>query len=143
MSCHLCWRLPLILLRRSANSLARSWPVHDPPYFLGASAGGAGADVAAGSAGVGASGGLTSSWAAGFSGALALHPIPIAAKLIINTSASKSNTHFFMYLHLLSDWFGAPPLFLPDERAFTPSGNEICRIARLNIFGSTGFFTIC
>jgi hypothetical protein len=142
MCCHLCWRPP-IPLKGGANSSARSWPVHDPPYFLGVSAGGAGAGVAAGAAGAGASVGLTSSLAAGFSGALGLHAIPMAAKLTNNASASKSNTHFFIYLHLLSDWFGTPPLFLPDERAFTPSGNEICRIARLNILGSTGFLTIC
>jgi hypothetical protein len=129
--------------RGSANSSAQSWPAHDPHYFLGGAAGAAGAGVAAGAAGAGASAGLTSSLAAGFSGALGLHAIPMAAKLITKTSASKSKIHFFMYLHLLSDWFGTPPLFLPDGRAFTPSGNEICRIARLNILGSTGFLTIC
>jgi hypothetical protein len=131
------------LLRGGTNSSAQSWPAHDPHYFLGVSAGAAGAGVAAGAAGAGASAGLTSSLAAGFSGALGLHAIPMAAKLITKTSASKSKIHFFMHLHLLSDWFGTPPLFLPDERAFTPSGNEICRIARLNILGSTGFLTIC
>ena len=134
---------PSCKYRGSANSSAQSWPAHDPHYFLGGAAGAAGAGVAAGAAGAGASAGLTSSLAAGFSGALGLHAIPMAAKLITKTSASKSKIHFFMYLHLLSDWFGTPPLFLPDGRAFTPSGNEIFRIARLNILGSTGFLTIC
>jgi len=133
---------PPILLRGGANSSAQSWPAHEPHYFLVA-AGAAGAGVAAGAAGAGASAGLTSSLAAGFSGALGLHAIPMAAKLITKTSASKSKIHFFMYLHLLSNWLGTPPLLLPDERAFTPSGNEICRITRLNILGSTGFLTIC
>ncbi len=134
---------PPVLLRGGANSSAQSWPAHTPHYFLGGAAGAAGAGVAAGAAGAGASAGLTSPLAAGFSGALGLHAIPMAAKLITKTSASKSKIHFFMYLHLLSDWFGTPPLFLPDGRAFTPSGNEIFRIARLNILGSTGFLTIC
>jgi hypothetical protein len=90
--------------RGSANSSAQSWPACDPHYFLGASAGGAGAGagVAAGAAGAGASAGLTSSLAAGFSGAFGLHAIPMTAKLITKTSASKSKIHFFMYLHLLS-----------------------------------------
>jgi len=71
---------------------------------LGASgAAGAGAGVAAGAGGAGASAGFTSSLAAGFSGALGLHPIPMTAKLITKTSASKSKIHFFMCLHLLSD----------------------------------------
>ena len=131
------------LLRGSANSSARSRPAHDPHYFLGASAGAAGAGVAAGAAGAGASAGLASSLAAGFSGTLGLHAMPMAAKLITKTSASKSKIHRFTYLHLLSNWFGSPPLFLPEERAFTPSGNEIWRIARLNILGSTGFLTMC
>jgi len=134
---------PPVLLRGGANSSAQSWPAHNPHYFLGGAAGAAGAGVAAGAAGAGASAGFTCSLAAGFSGALGLHAIPMAAKLITKTSASKSKIHFFMYLHLLSDWFGTPPLFLPDGRAFTPSGNEIFRIARLNILGSTGFLTIC
>jgi hypothetical protein len=70
---------------------------------LGGTAGAAGAGVAAGAAGAGASAGFTSSFAAGFSGALGLHAIPIAAKLITKASASKSKIHFFMCLHLLSD----------------------------------------
>jgi hypothetical protein len=75
-----------------------------PPYFLGASGGaGAGAGVAAGAGGAGASAGFASSLTAGFSGALALHPIPIATTLNNKTIARKRKIHFFMSLHLLSD----------------------------------------
>lgn len=66
------------------------------PYFLGVAAGAGGAGVAAGAAGAGASAGFTSSLAAGFSGALGLHAIPMAAKLITKTSASKRKIHFFI-----------------------------------------------
>jgi hypothetical protein len=59
-----------------------------PVYFLVASgAAGAGAGVAAGAAGAGASAGFASSL--GFSGALALHPIPIETTLITKTMAKK------------------------------------------------------
>ena len=79
------------------------------PYFLaglggsGAAGAGAGAGVAAGAGGAGASAGFSTAFSAGFSGALALHPIPMRAKLITKTSASKSIIHFLMFLHLLSD----------------------------------------
>ncbi len=93
----------------------------DPIYFfLGASAGfsGAGAGVAAGAAGAGASAGFTSSLAAGFGASFALHPIPITAKLITKTIASKRKIHFFMCIHLLSDWNGNPPLFYPMKASW-------------------------
>jgi hypothetical protein len=71
-------------------------------YFLVASgAAGAGAGVAAGAGGAGASAGFASSF--GFSGALALHPIPMETTLITKTIARKSKIHFFICLHLLSD----------------------------------------
>jgi hypothetical protein len=70
---------------------------------VAAGAAGAGAGVPAGAAGAGASAGFTSSLAAGFGASLALHPIPITAKLITNTIASKRKIHFFISLHLLSD----------------------------------------
>lgn len=71
-----------------------------PPYFLvGSGAAGAGAA----GAGAGASAGFTSSLAAGFGASLALHPIPIVAKLTTNAIASKSKIHFLMFFHLLSD----------------------------------------
>ena len=129
--------------RGGANSLARSMPAHLSRYYLDVPAGAGGAGVAAGAAGAGASAGFTSSLAAGFSGALGLHAIVMAAKLITKTSASKRKIHFFMVLHLLSDWYGTPPFFLPDDRTFTSSGNEICWITLLNILGSTGFLMIC
>jgi len=63
-----------------------------PHYFLGASGGagaGAGAGVAAGAGGAGASAGFAVSFAAGFSGALLLHPIPMATILANKATARK------------------------------------------------------
>ncbi len=82
-----------------------------PPYFLGEASGAGGSGLAAGSVGAGASGGLASSVAAGFSGALGLHATPIVAKLTSKTRASRGKTHFFIQLHLLSEWSGPPPFF--------------------------------
>jgi hypothetical protein len=86
-----------------------------PHCFLGASAGAAGAGLAAGAAGAGAYAGLTSSLAAGFSGALGLHATPVAAKLTTRTGASKTKIHFFISAHLLSDRLGTPPFFYPTK----------------------------
>jgi hypothetical protein len=77
------------------------------PYFFlgvgtGAAGAGAGAGVAAGAGGAGASAGFSTAFSGGFGASLALHPIPMVAKLITKTSASKSKIHFFMCLHLLS-----------------------------------------
>ena len=117
-----------------------------PHYFLGASAGFAGAGAGAGAGGAGASAGfasagLTSSFAAGFGASFALHPIPIAAKLITKAIARKRNIHFFMSLHLLSDR-ACNSLFLPDEGALTSSDKEISLITFLSNLGSTGFLMI-
>ena len=71
-------------------------------YFLGASAGAGATGVAAGAGGAGASAGLASSFIAGFSGALGLHPIPMEAKLITKTNARNRKIHFFICPHLLS-----------------------------------------
>jgi hypothetical protein len=111
---NLCWRpLSSKRERQLLNNENDSIKQHNHPltlsYFLGGGAGAGGAGAGgAGLAGAGASAGFASagfasSLTAGFSGALALHPIPIAAKLITKTSASNSKIHFFMYLHLLSD----------------------------------------
>ena len=110
-----CWR-PLPLKEKAPTpSVTKMIPSNittdplTPSYFLaggagagGAGAGGAGAGGAGASAGF-ASAGFASSLTAGFSGALALQPIPMAARLMTKTSASKSKIHFFMCLHLLSD----------------------------------------
>jgi hypothetical protein len=79
------------------------------PYFLaglvgsGAAGAGAGAGVAAAAGGAGASAGFSTAFSGGFGASFALHPIPMAAKLITKTSAIKSIIHFLMFLHLLSD----------------------------------------
>ena len=119
---HSCWRLLFSQgrrqLRNKQNELPQTSLSIPPPtlhYFLVAS-GAAGAGVAAGAGGAGASAGFASSLAAGFSGALALHPTPIAAKLITKTSASKRKIHFFMCFHLLSALDGNPLLFYPMKR---------------------------
>ena len=70
------------------NELSETFPLCGTHYFLVASgAAGAGAGAAAGAAGAGASAGFASSF--GFSGALALHPIPIETTLITKTMAKK------------------------------------------------------
>jgi len=86
-------------------------------YFLVASgAAGAGA-VAAGAAGAGAgaSAGF-SALGAGFGSSFLLQPIPTIAKLIIITIAMKRKTHFFMFLHLLSEQNGNPFLVLAPRK---------------------------
>lgn len=113
----LAWR-PLSI--REANFLATkmiptiTFQFETSPCYSGASAGFSGAGSAG--AGAGASAGCASSLTAGCSGALALHPIPMEAKLITKTKASRKKTHLFKSLHLLSDGHGNSPLFsLPKE----------------------------
>jgi hypothetical protein len=93
-------------MRRIASNITVN-PI-SPRYFLGASAGGAGAGAGGAAGGAGASAGFASagfasSFAAGFGASFALQPIPITAKLITKTIATKRNIHFLMSLHLLSD----------------------------------------
>lgn len=105
-----CWRPLPIKEKAPTPSVTKMIPSNittyplTPTYFLGGAAGAGGAGAGGGGASAGlASAGFGSSLTTGFSGALALQPIPIAARLMTKTSASKSKIHFFMSLHLLSD----------------------------------------
>jgi hypothetical protein len=72
-------------------------------FFVASGAAGAGAVPAgAAGAGAGASAGF-SAFGSGLGGSFLLQPTPTIARLITITIAIKRKTHFFMFVHLLSE----------------------------------------